>query len=251
MEGNGGTAMQTGDEGRLAPEILPPMRPWPGAPLGRVLLGLTVLLVEDSRLASEAMRLLCLHSGARLRRADCHASALRHLRTYRPGVVIVDIGLPDGDGAALIARIVAMQPRVPVVLGVSGDPDRREAALAAGADGFLTKPVESLAGFQQAILGAMRPEMRPRRPWPVSGAAMAPDPAALRDDLAYLAGLLVPGMDRRLRLYAAQFLDGLGRVAGEPVLGRAAAELADEEGEAAIPRLRAWLEQRLDGGRMM
>lgn len=243
--------MRTGEQGWLAPEILPPIRPWPGAAPGRVLQGLTVLLVEDSRLASEAMRLLCRRSGARLRRADCQAAALRHLRAYRPAVVIVDIGLPDADGVALIAALAAMRPRVPVVLGISGDPDRRGDALAAGADGFLAKPVSSLAGFQQAILGALPPEAHPRRPWPVTGDGVELDRIALRDDLAYLAGLLAPGMGLRQRLYAAQFLHGLGQVAGEALLIRAAAELAGEDGEAMIPRLRAWLEQRLAGGQMM
>lgn len=243
--------MRNGDDGRLVPEILPPLQPWPGAPLGRVLQGLTVLLVEDSRLASEAMRLLCQRSGARLRRADCQASALRHLCTYRPGVVIVDIGLPDGDGVDLIAALTAMRPRVPVVLGISGDPDRREAVLAAGADGFLAKPVASLAGFQQAILGALPPEAHPRRPWPVADGVMDLDGAALRDDLAYLAALLVPGMTAARRLYAAQFLDSLGRVAGEARLTSAAQELAGEGGEALIPQLLAWIEQRLAGGRVM
>lgn len=243
--------MPTMDEGRAAPEILPPLAPWPGAQPGRVLQGLTVLLVEDSRFASEAVRLLCLRSGARIRRADCHASALRHLRTYRPGVAIVDIGLPDGDGVSLIARIAAMQPRVPVLLGISGDPDRRADALAAGADGFLDKPVASLASFQQAILGALPPEGRPCRPWLVAGDMAVPDKAALQDDLAYLAGLLVPGMDPRLRAYAAQFLDGLGRISGEPLLTRAGADLGAEGGDAAIPRLRAWLEKRLTGRPMM
>src|SRR6056297_2914004 len=112
-------------------------RPRPTA--DRPLLGLTVLVVEDSRFASEAMRLLCLRSGARIRRADCIASAERHLNVYRPSVASVDLGLPDGSGLELLERMHAMQPRVPILLGTSGA--EREAAAraagAAGADGFL------------------------------------------------------------------------------------------------------------------
>lgn len=56
------------------------------APTGdRPLLGLTVLLIEDSRFACEAMRLLCVCFGARIRRAD--SNARRHLRGYRPDAV--------------------------------------------------------------------------------------------------------------------------------------------------------------------
>ncbi|NQZ71900.1 MAG: response regulator, partial [Dinoroseobacter sp.] len=44
-------------------------------PAGRPLLGLRLLLVEDSRFAAEAVRLMCLKSGARLRRADSIATA--------------------------------------------------------------------------------------------------------------------------------------------------------------------------------
>ena len=64
----------------------------------RPLLGLTVLVVEDSRFACEAMRLLCLRSGARIRRADSLKSARRHLSVYRPSIVVVDLGLPDDFG---------------------------------------------------------------------------------------------------------------------------------------------------------
>ena len=86
----------------------------------RPLLGMTVLVVEDSRFASDAMRLLCLRSGARIRRADCLLSARRHLNVYRPSAAIVDLGLPDGCGAELISEMVSAVPRVGVILGTSG-----------------------------------------------------------------------------------------------------------------------------------
>ena len=126
----------------------------------RPLKGLTLLVVEDSRLASETVRLLSLRSGARIRRADCLRSAARHLRNYRPAAVIVDLGLPDGNGTDLIAQIAGTAPDGPAVLGMSGDPDARGAAMAAGAGAFLAKPVQNLALFQHAILQALPAQMR-------------------------------------------------------------------------------------------
>ncbi|MGB0905001.1 MAG: response regulator, partial [Mangrovicoccus sp.] len=107
----------------------------------RPLLGLTVLVVEDSRFASEAVRLLCLRSGARIRRADCLNSARRHLRTYRPAVVIVDLGLPDGSGEDLIQELAESSDPMELVLATSGDPDGRARAMAAGAMDFFEKPI--------------------------------------------------------------------------------------------------------------
>ena len=111
----------------IVPDMIDALPMWRGSLPNRPLTGLTVLVVEDSRFASEAVRLLCLRSGARIRRADCLRSAARHLQTYRPAVVIVDLGLPDGNGADLIRQIAATEPRVPVLLGISGDPDLAEA----------------------------------------------------------------------------------------------------------------------------
>ncbi|MBQ2260577.1 MAG: response regulator [Loktanella sp.] len=133
----------------------------PCAPIAlRPLLGETVLLVEDSRFASEAIRLLCQRAGARLRRADNVANAWRHLAVYRPSILLVDLGLPDGSGLDLISTLSRASPRISVILGISGDAAAGDAVLRAGADAFLTKPVAGLAAFQATILRHL-PDDRP------------------------------------------------------------------------------------------
>ncbi|MFI0394772.1 response regulator [Paracoccus jiaweipingae] len=199
---------------------------WGAALPGRPLTGLTVLMVEDSRYASEAMRLLCLRSGARIRRADSLRSAARHLQTYRPAVVIVDMGLPDGDGGDLIAQIAQARPRVPVLLGISGDPAREDEAMQAGADGFLHKPVESLAIFQQAVLAALPPESGKMGLRLLPDDMIAPDRSALHDDLAHVASVLDHLQDTSAIDYIARFLAGIARSSHDRTLEEAATALA-------------------------
>ncbi len=86
----------------------------PGPVAGRLpLQGLTLLAVEDSRFASDALRLLSQRSGARLRRAESLEAAWAHLRVYRPDVILVDLGLPDGRGETLIRRLAQARRRAP------------------------------------------------------------------------------------------------------------------------------------------
>lgn len=208
-----------------------PLPAWRASLPNRPLAGLTVLVVEDSRVASEAVRLLCLRSGARIRRADCLRTALRHLQTYRPGAVIIDMGLPDGNGADMIATLAKAQPRVPVVLGISGDPDKREAAMAAGADGFMTKPIESLAAFQQAILSALPAETGFAGLRCLPSDVITADPEALRDDLAHVASVLSLADDTAAIDYIARFLAGVARSAHDRMLEDAATALARDHSE--------------------
>lgn len=205
----------------------------------RPLLGVTVLVVEDSRFAAEALRLLCMRSGARIRRADSLAAAQRHLQVYRPTAAIVDLGLPDGRGEALIAAMAQATPRVPVLLGMSGDDGAERHAHNAGADGFLAKPVTGLAAFQQAILSRLPADQRPARPRSVSAEQIVPDPIALRDDMVHAADLLAE-QDCSAHLdYLAQFVGGVARSARDMPLERAAAQLArrHSQGEDTSPAL--------------
>ena len=192
----------------------------------RPLLGLTILVIEDSRYACEAMRLLCLRSGARIRRADCLKSARRHLQVYRPWVLIVDLGLPDGSGVDLIEETVNASPRVSVVLGTSGDDTGQDAALAAGADGFLAKPVTSLAAFQQAILSRLPEDRQPIGAADLPDETIHPDLLAFQDDMAHVADVLNVSQEDKMLNYVAQFLGGVARSVGDSSLAEAATGLA-------------------------
>ena len=206
----------------------------PAPTANRPLLGLTVLVIEDSRFACEAMRLLCLRSGARIRRADSLRSARRHLQVYRPTVAIIDLGLPDGNGLDLIQDLVSNARRPQVILGTSGDPYSQDAALKAGADGFLAKPVTSLAIFQETILANLPSDRQPNGPRALTDEIIYPDRIAYQDDMAHVADVLEESSDGRTLDYIAQFLGGVARSAKDQGLLKATEALAakHDAGEA-------------------
>ncbi|TMV09797.1 response regulator [Ruegeria sediminis] len=217
----------------------------------RPLLGLTILLVEDSRYACEAMRLMCLRSGARLRRADCLKSARRHLQLYRPSVAVVDLGLPDGSGAGLIEELAKAAPRIGAILGTSGDDLAEGIALAAGADGFLAKPVTSLADFQDRILSLLPEDRRSAVPCRLTDEVIRPDSIAYREDMAHIADVLTKARDERVLDYVTQFAGGVAHSAGDYALAEAARTLARTRARgvpatAAAARLAGLVQNRLD-----
>lgn len=208
---------------------------YPSPTAMRPLLGLTVLVVEDSRFACEALRLLCLRSGARIRRADTLRAARRHLQVYRPSVTIIDVGLPDGNGADLVRELATSNQRPDVILGTSGDFDGERVVMEAGADGFLDKPVLSLGVFQDTILTHLPEDRRPRGPRAVPKEEVEPDPIAYRDDMAHVADVMEGANDTRTLDYVAQFLGGVARSAADRELSVATDALAAKRacGDAA------------------
>lgn len=191
----------------------------------RPMLGMTMLVVEDSLFASEALRLLCLRSGARIRRADCLKSARRHLRVYRPTAIIIDLRLPDGSGVELIEQLARAVPKVGVIVGMSGDTGMEEAALAAGADCFLAKPLTNLGQFQATILAHMPQEYRLTGPRALTSEDIEPDQVAYRDDMAHAAEILRGAPDDQVLGYLTQFLRGAAKCAGDRPMQRAVERL--------------------------
>ncbi|MEP2532738.1 response regulator [Shimia sp.] len=217
----------------------------------RPMLGMTILVVEDSRFACDALRLLCIRSGARIRRADCLASARRHLQIYRPSVAIIDLGLPDGSGTELIEELTKASPRVEVVLGMSGDDFAETLSDAAGADGFLAKPISSLSAFQHAILSRLPPDRRPTGPRAVHDEFIDPDPVAYRDDLLHIADTLQDDQAAETIDYVTQFLSGLARSARDTSLLDVVETISKARQSGQIPmsdvaRLNGLVKERLE-----
>ena len=222
--------------------LLPPGFILPNLAVGAELplQGVTILAVEDSRYACEALRLMSQRAGARLRRADTLALARAHLRVYRPDVVLIDLGLPDGRGEGLIRELALARQRPLAVLGTSGNPDGRGAALAAGAEGFLDKPLESFAAFC-TLLRRFLPGLAPSL---VEDAAIHPDPLALQDDLSRAAAALSDEPDAAGRRYLAGFLLGVAHHAHDSALARAASA-ASVPNSGDLDQLRGLIDQRL------
>jgi two-component system, cell cycle response regulator DivK len=103
-----------------------------------------ILAVEDEPRNAALLEAILTRAGYRLHIADQIREARAWLADGAPALVLLDRHLPDGDGLDLIPEIKGT-PRlhdVPILLvSASVLPQDVEAAMAAGCDGFLAKPV--------------------------------------------------------------------------------------------------------------
>lgn len=101
-----------------------------------------VLIVDDHSLVRTALRLVLEKDGdiSVVGQADNGESALTLCRELQPDVVLMDVSLPDMNGAELTRKLIAESPELRV-LTLSAHVDRRTIAanLAAGAMGYVSK----------------------------------------------------------------------------------------------------------------
>ena len=84
-------------------------------------------------------------------------TAMTVAREQRPDLVLLDLGLPGGDGFLIMERMkaIASLSTIPVIVITASDPAAtRDRALAAGAQAFLSKPID-VAELAEAVERAL------------------------------------------------------------------------------------------------
>ena len=116
-----------------------------------------ILIVEDDKEMLHAMGIRLKAQGYSLAIATDAISAISTARKEKPDLIILDLGLPGGDGFLVIQRLRSNYDLllVPIIVVSARDPVANERrALDAGAQAFLHKPFENTQ-FLAAIESAM------------------------------------------------------------------------------------------------
>jgi len=98
------------------------------------------VLIEDERQIRRFVRAALESEGWSVHESDTLKQGLVEAGTRKPDLVIVDLGLPDGDGVDLIRDLRTWSGVPVIVLSARSDESDKVEALDAGADDYLTKP---------------------------------------------------------------------------------------------------------------
>ena len=100
----------------------------------------SILSVEDDKQIAKMLELTLAGEGYRVLSASTGQRAIEEVRTRNPDLVLLDLGLPDADGIAVLADIRA-NTEAPIIV-ISADTLERDnvRALDSGANDYLTKP---------------------------------------------------------------------------------------------------------------
>jgi DNA-binding response OmpR family regulator len=201
-----------------------------------------LLLVEDNRRLRDLLTESVHGAGWRLDSFGTVEQGREAVATTTYDLLLIDLGLPDGDGLDLIREIRRRAVRTPILaLTARGAIDERIAGLDAGADDYLIKPFnhgEFLARCRALLRRA--PDTAP----PVLGAGrLSFDPAS---------GVLTCGeselaLTPRERAIFEILMRDVGRVTPKRKLEHALSEFGDELSTNAVELSVSRLRKKLDG----
>lgn len=119
----------------------------------------TVLVVDDDADVRSALGMLLKTRGYRVIAAEDAISAVKAAVAGNPHLVLLDIGLPGGEGFVVMQRLQALPAlaAVPVIVITGRDPgETRERAMAMGAAAYLQKPLDN-----RQVMAAVRAVFEP------------------------------------------------------------------------------------------
>ena len=128
-----------------------------------------VLIVEDHPRMAQAMAIALRAQGIACDTVPSLRQAAAFLETVRYDALILDRGLPDGDGLSVLAQLRALRQSTPCMIVTARDAlGDRVSGLENGADDYLTKPFE-----MAELVARTKALMRRHQPWTPDEACFA------------------------------------------------------------------------------
>jgi protein-histidine pros-kinase len=129
------------------------------------LAGARVLIVDDQEDERELLSAIFEHHGTEVRCASSVDDAFVVLELWRPNLVVSDLAMPHQDGYGLVRRLRTSDPlrELPAIaVTAHARPEDREAALSAGFDGYVSKPIdrEAFLSLAAGLLSGRRAARR-------------------------------------------------------------------------------------------
>jgi two-component system KDP operon response regulator KdpE len=174
-----------------------------------------IAIVDDEPPIRRFLRASLSVEGFRIVEASTGVEGLRAITQQLPALVLLDLGLPDMDGADVLRSVREWSAMPIIVLSARGEEAAKIAALDAGADDYLTKPFgvgELLARIRVALRNAAR----------TSAGSPAETIVELGDTRIDLAARVVTRAGAEVKLTKIEFdlLAALARYAGRVVTHR-------------------------------
>jgi two-component system cell cycle response regulator DivK len=110
--------------------------------------GETILIVDDNEMNLRLLSMLLLKRGYAVQTASDGEEALVRVRAAKPALILMDLQLPGIDGLQLTRELKgdpALRDIIVIAVTSYAMKGDREKALAAGCDGYATKPIDTRA----------------------------------------------------------------------------------------------------------
>lgn len=118
-----------------------------------------VLIVEDDKAIRNLLSTALEIHGYHARFAETGREALAAIISYKPNIIILDLGLPDMDGTEIIKKVRSWSDVPIIIVSARGEEKDKISSLDFGADDYLTKPFsvdELLARLRAALRRAQK-----------------------------------------------------------------------------------------------